>query len=114
MALEAADPLVGFVLCDDLVPLYRDELSSLLGSLSPATLRQVELPVSATDTAADLERAYELSRRYDEHPVNDMLYVALAERTTATIVMADRQLAELLALLPFVQTLTDVASETAV
>ena len=41
VALEAADPLVGLVLRDDLVPLYRDELSNLLGSLSPATLRRV-------------------------------------------------------------------------
>ncbi|CAN5278648.1 type II toxin-antitoxin system toxin endoribonuclease MazF4 [soil metagenome] len=38
--LVAADPLVGFVLCDDLVPLYRDELVAL-GALSPATMRAV-------------------------------------------------------------------------
>lgn len=39
--LSAADPLQGFVLCDDLVPLYRDELSVDLGSLTPATMRLV-------------------------------------------------------------------------
>lgn len=39
--LVASDPLVGYVLCDDLVPLYRDELSVLLGALSPASMRAV-------------------------------------------------------------------------
>lgn len=39
--LASTDPLVGFVLCDDLVPLYRDELSVPLGALSPATMRAV-------------------------------------------------------------------------
>jgi mRNA interferase MazF len=36
--LTAADPLVGFVLVDDLVQLYHDELTESLGSLSPATM----------------------------------------------------------------------------
>jgi mRNA interferase MazF len=39
--LSNADPLVGFVLCDDLIPLYRDELSDELGALSPPTMRAV-------------------------------------------------------------------------
>jgi len=39
--LTGGDPLVGFVLCDDLVPLYRDELAVGLGSLSPVTMRLV-------------------------------------------------------------------------
>lgn len=39
--LAPNDPLVGFVLCDDLVPLYRDEMTVLLGSLAPATMRAV-------------------------------------------------------------------------
>ena len=34
--LSNDDPLVGFVLCDDLVPLYRDELNHL-PVLSPST-----------------------------------------------------------------------------
>jgi mRNA interferase MazF len=41
--LSAADPLVGFVLCDDLVPLYREELSHLMGALSPDTMRRVSI-----------------------------------------------------------------------
>lgn len=39
--LSAADPLVGYVLCDDLSPLYKDELTTPLGALSPGTLRAV-------------------------------------------------------------------------
>jgi mRNA interferase MazF len=39
--LNAADPLTGYVLCDDLIPLYRDELTLALGTLSPATMRAV-------------------------------------------------------------------------
>ncbi len=45
-----------------------------------AFLRMQTLPVRLVDTPADLDRAYELARRYDEHPVYDMLYVAVAER----------------------------------
>lgn len=41
--LGSGDPLVGFVLCDDLVPLYRDELTRLLGALGPATMRGVSV-----------------------------------------------------------------------
>ncbi|HVA61846.1 MAG TPA: type II toxin-antitoxin system PemK/MazF family toxin [Mycobacteriales bacterium] len=41
VALSAADPLNGHVLCDDLIPLYRDELTTPLGSLSPATMRAI-------------------------------------------------------------------------
>jgi mRNA interferase MazF len=39
--LGATDPLVGYVLVDDLVQLYRDELDTPLGALSPATMQQV-------------------------------------------------------------------------
>lgn len=41
IALTADDPLVGFVLCDDIVQLYRDELTRMLGTLSPATIKAV-------------------------------------------------------------------------
>ena len=50
------------------------------------------LPVRLLDERADLERAWELSRRYDEHPVYDMLYVALAERLGDILVTADEAL----------------------
>ncbi len=39
--LVLSDPLVGFVLCDDIVPLYRDELTQPLGALGPDTMRRV-------------------------------------------------------------------------
>ena len=39
--LTAADPLAGFVLCDDIVQLYRDELARPTGALSPQTIAAV-------------------------------------------------------------------------
>jgi mRNA interferase MazF len=39
--LAGTDPLVGIVLVDDLVQLYRDELDTPLGALSPSTMQQV-------------------------------------------------------------------------
>jgi predicted nucleic acid-binding protein len=50
------------------------------------------LPLRLVDTAADLERAYELARRYDEHPIYDMLYVAVAQRLRTTLITADERL----------------------
>lgn len=41
VALGAADPLIGFVLVDDLIQLYRDELIAPLGALAPATMARV-------------------------------------------------------------------------
>ncbi|MCW2783719.1 MAG: vapC3 [Marmoricola sp.] len=40
----------------------------------------------------DLERAWELSRRYDEHPIYDMVYLAIAERLDEVLVTADQRL----------------------
>ena len=39
--LASDDPLVGFVLCDDLVQLYHDELYQLDGDLSVKTMMRV-------------------------------------------------------------------------
>lgn len=43
--LSGLDPLVGWVLCDDLVPLYRDELeeAALMGTLAPSTMTEVSV-----------------------------------------------------------------------
>lgn len=39
--LSSADPLVGYVLVDDIIQLYRDELVTPLGALAPATMQLV-------------------------------------------------------------------------
>ena len=39
--LTAADPLVGFVLVDDIVQLYHDELTESLGTLLPSTMAEI-------------------------------------------------------------------------
>jgi mRNA interferase MazF len=41
VALTSSDPLVGYVLCDDLVQLYRVELVKRVGAVSPTTFRAV-------------------------------------------------------------------------
>jgi predicted nucleic acid-binding protein len=51
-----------------------------------------QLPVRLVDTAGDLDRAYELARRYDDHPIYDMLYVAVSERVGARLITADAHL----------------------
>jgi predicted nucleic acid-binding protein len=48
-----------------------------------------EMPVDLLDDARDLARAWELARRYDNHPVYDLLYVALAERLGEQLITAD-------------------------
>ncbi len=50
------------------------------------------LPVALLDEPADSGRAYELSRRHDEHPLYDMVYLALAQRLPARLVTADLRL----------------------
>jgi predicted nucleic acid-binding protein len=66
------------------------------------------LPVRLLDTPEDLRRAWDLSRRYDEHPVYDLLYVALAERLGQQLVTADTRLATRTAGLGFVSALEDL------
>jgi len=39
--LLSTDPLVGFVVVDDIVQLYRDELTESLGALSPQTMNEI-------------------------------------------------------------------------
>ncbi len=52
------------------------------------------LPVRLVDDRRDLERAWDLARRYDDHPIYDMLYVALAERARTMLITADHALRE--------------------
>lgn len=41
IALAPADPIVGWIVCDDLQQLARDELTERLGALTPATMARV-------------------------------------------------------------------------
>jgi predicted nucleic acid-binding protein len=61
-----------------------------------------DLPVALQDSGVDLERAWDLSRRYDQHPLYDMIYVALAERTGSSLITADERLRRKLVRLAFV------------
>lgn len=63
------------------------------------------LPLAEPDGAVDRDRAFELSRRYDEHPLHDMVYVALAERLRLELITADTRLLERVGHLPFVRSL---------
>jgi len=56
-----------------------------------------ELPVRLVDDRRDLDRAWELARRHDNHPIYDMVYAALAERRRTTLVTADGALRRRLA-----------------
>jgi len=60
------------------------------------------LPVTAVADERDRVRAFELARRYDNWPVYDMVYVAVAERLADTLVTADERLRSRLAHLGWV------------
>lgn len=62
----------------------------------------MRLPIRLTDDQRDLDRAWELARRHDNHPIYDMIYVALAERTTTELITADQALRHRLAHLAWV------------
>ena len=53
--------------------------------------------------APDRARAFELARRYDNWPVYDMVYVALAERLGTELITADQRLRTRLAHLGWVR-----------
>jgi predicted nucleic acid-binding protein len=63
-----------------------------------------ELPVGLVDEPRDLDRAWDLARRYDNHPVCDLLYVALAERRRTQLVTADVSLRQRLVALDWLTT----------
>jgi predicted nucleic acid-binding protein len=63
------------------------------GAQADAAHRHLQrLPIRLADQPADASRAFELARRYDEHPVYDMVYLAMAERLSSTLVTADHRL----------------------
>jgi predicted nucleic acid-binding protein len=49
-------------------------------------------PIHWVDEPGDLASAWELARRYDEHPIYDLLYVAVAERLGEQLVTIDERL----------------------
>lgn len=52
----------------------------------------VSLPLKLTDDARHVDRAWELSRRFDNHPIYDMVYVAVAEAAGIDLITADETL----------------------
>jgi predicted nucleic acid-binding protein len=68
-----------------------------------ASAKMEDLSIRSADIPADRERAFELARRYDNWPVYDMVYVALAERLGTEFYTADERLRARLAHLPWVR-----------
>jgi hypothetical protein len=50
------------------------------------------MPVRIDHETADLDQAWELSRRFDQHRIRDMVYVAVAMRADEPLVTADSRL----------------------
>jgi predicted nucleic acid-binding protein len=74
------------------------------GAAADAALAKLAgLPMRSAETPSDRSRAFELARRYDNWPVYDMLYVALAERLGTEFYTADEKLRARLAHLPWVR-----------
>jgi len=70
-----------------------------------AAARLERIPLRRADQAPDQARAFELARRYDNWPVCDMVYVALAERLGTELITADQRLRARLAHLGWVKTI---------
>ncbi len=78
----------------------RGRWSGAAADAGHALLRQ--LPVRLLDEPRDLDRAWDLARRYDNRPIYDLLYVALAERHRTQLITADSTLRETLVNLDWV------------
>lgn len=61
------------------------------------------LPLKLTDEARHVDRAWELSRRFDNHPIYDMVYVAVAEAADIDLITADETLRSRLHHLPWIK-----------
>lgn len=72
----------------------RGRWSGAAADAARALLR--ELPIRSLDEPQDLDRAWDLARRYDNHPIYDLLYVALAERRGVQLITADSGLRQTL------------------
>lgn len=78
----------------------RGRWSGVSADEAHSLLRQ--LPVRLADQSSDLDRAWDLSRRYDNHPIYDLIYVALAERRQVALITADSALRRKLVALDWV------------
>ncbi len=54
-----------------------------------AYLLLIRMPIRLVDEAQHINRAWELARRYDNHPMYDMVYVAVAEAAKTSLITAD-------------------------
>jgi predicted nucleic acid-binding protein len=72
-----------------------------------AQARLERIPLRRSDIASDLARAFELARRYDNWPVYDMVYVALAERLGTELITADQRLRDRLVHLGWVRGISE-------
>src|SRR5215469_12834960 len=72
-----------------------------------AQARLERIPLQRSDIPSDLARAFELARRYDNWPVHDMVYVAVAERLSTELITADERLRNRLAHLGWVRGIGD-------
>ena len=72
-----------------------------------AAARLDRIPLRRADNARDQTRAFELARRYDNWPVYDMVYVALAERLGTELITADQRLCARLAHLGWVKSIEE-------
>lgn len=68
-----------------------------------AAILVASIPMTLHDDGQDRHRAWELTRRHDNHPIYDMLYVALAERLGEPLVTMDGKLCRRLAHLDLVR-----------
>ena len=102
-----APPLLVSEVCNALLSGVRRGIWG--GTTADKAVRHLDrLPISLQDHPKDLPRAWELARRFDNHPIYDLLYVALAERKGTTLITNDLKLRRRLVGLDYVISPEDV------
>jgi predicted nucleic acid-binding protein len=96
-----APPLLISEACNALLTGVR--AGGLTGAEADASQRLIpDLPIVIDDDARDIDRAWWLARRFDNHPFYDLIYVALAERRGMSLITNDRKLRSRLMDLDFI------------